>query len=609
MQPLGGAAKAQQLGDSAKNLDAVVFQHGYQPKPTGVQPRLRIAIPCKIRPVAKSPHESYLPGMGPQAAIPKAPVESASAPASRLSRVLRLLRPSHSHSAYTATVLLMVSATLSRLMGLVRVKYIALVFGRGMQADALNAAFVLPEMISYFLVGGAASITFVTILTRYRDSGREEEGERSLSVILTTMALVLGAAILLGELAAPLFINWWFPGYVGAKAELTVHLTRILLPAQFCFFAGGVFGAVLLVRKQFYAQAVTPLIYNLGTILGGVFLARRIGVSSLAIGTVAGAIIGPFLINAIGAYRVGTRYRPILDWQDEGFREWVRLSIPLMIGVSLVTADNWFIAHFASEASGGVSVMTYAKQLFTAPMAVLAQAAGAASMPFFAKLWAANTPEKRYEFAVEVANSVSRVSALGLLAASGMIALAPALVDLVLRGGQYKAVDTAQTAGYFAVFSIALFLWSAQAIYARAFYAAGNTLTPMIAGSAVTLVSWPIYAALFRWHGVTGLAIASDIGITLQTLALAVLLHRRRMVSLASIDYRELGRCVAAGAVSGAAVWAAVFGVSHVLPVQTRWLDAAELLLGSALWLALAGWSLDRLGSALPRAAMKRLGI
>lgn len=227
-------------------------------------------------------------------------------------------------------------------------------------------------------------------------------------------------------------------------------------------------------------------------------------------------------------------------------------------------------------------------------------------MPFFAKLWA---QDKKYDFAVEVANSVSRVSALGLLAASGMIALAPALVDLVLRGGQYKAVDTAQTAGYFAVFSIALFLWSAQAIYARAFYAAGNTLTPMIAGSAVTLISWPIYAALFRWHGVTGLAIASDIGITLQTLALAVLLHQRRMVSLASIDYRELGRCLAAGAVSGAAVWAAVFGGSHVLPVQTRWLDAGELLLGSALWLALAGWLLDRLGSALPRAAMKRLGI
>ena len=72
-----------------------------------------------------------------------------------------------------------------------------------MEADAFNAAFVLPDMISYFLVGGAASITFVTILTRYRESGREDEGQRSLSVILTTMYLVLGAAMMLAEIFCP----------------------------------------------------------------------------------------------------------------------------------------------------------------------------------------------------------------------------------------------------------------------------------------------------------------------------------------------------------------------------------------------------------------------
>jgi len=517
-----------------------------------------------------------------------------------------MLRPSHSHTAYTATVLLMASAILSRLMGLVRVKYTTLVFGRGMEADALNAAFVLPDMISYFLVGGAASITFVTILTRYRDTGREAEGERSLSVILTTMALVLGGAILVAEIAAPWFIRAWFPGFEGAKAALCVELTRILLPAQLCFFAGGVCGAVLLVRKQFYAQAVTPLIYNLGTIVGGILLAHRIGVSSLAIGTVAGALLGPFLVNAAGAYRVGTRFRPILDWHDEGFREWVRLSIPLMVGISLVTADNWIIAHFASSTSGAVSVMNYAKQLFTAPMAVLAQAAGAASMPFFARLWAQG---KRYEFAVEVADSVSRVSALGLLAASGMVALAPALVDLVLRGGKFTSIDTAQTAGYFALFSISLFLWSAQAIYARAFYAAGNTLIPMVAGTVVTLISLPIYATLYRLHGATGLAIASDIGIALQTLTLAVLLHQRRMVSLASLDYRELGRCLAAGAAAGAAVWTSIAGAGHYLSLHTRWTDVAEIIIGSVLWLLIAGWLLEKMGSALPRATLNRLGI
>ena len=205
-----------------------------------------------------------------------------------------MLRPSHAHSVFSATVVLMVSTFLSRIIGLVRVKYIVWLFGSGVQADAFNAAFVLPDMISYFLVGGAASITFVTILTRYRETGREAEGERSLSVILTTMYLVLGAAIVLAEIFAPWYVHWWFNGFDPQKAALCVQLTRILLPAQLFFFAGGVFGAVLLVRKQFTVQAVAPLIYGLGTIVGGVLLVKRIGVSSLAIGTVAGAFCGRF---------------------------------------------------------------------------------------------------------------------------------------------------------------------------------------------------------------------------------------------------------------------------------------------------------------------------
>jgi putative peptidoglycan lipid II flippase len=508
----------------------------------------------------------------------------------------------------------MVSTFLSRIIGLVRVKYIMLLFGSGIAADAFNAAFVLPDTISYFLVGGAASITFVTILTRYRETGREAEGERSLSVILTTMYLVLGTAIVLAEIFAPVYVRWWFNGFDAQKAALCISLTRILLPAQLCFFAGGVFGAVLMVRKQFSVQAVAPLIYGLGTIVGGLLLVKRIGVSSLAYGTVAGAILGPFLLNAVFARRAGTRYRMILDWHDQGLREWVRLSLPLMIGVSLVTVDGWIIGHFASKIGGAVSLMSYAKQLFTAPMAMLAQAAGAASMPFFASLW---TQQRRYEFAIGVADSVSRVAALGLLVASGMVALGQPMIDLIFTGGRFTSADSRLCATYFAVFSLSMFLWSAQAIYARAFYAAGNTMAPMVAGTSVTIVSWPIYVALFHWQGAMGLAFASDIGITLQTVTIAVLLHQRHMVSLASLDYAELGRCLLAALLSGAGVWMAVraagFLLVHLpgasLLHHTRWVDLFVLLAGTAVWLAITNVVLKKSGSALPRVALKRLGL
>jgi putative peptidoglycan lipid II flippase len=292
----------------------------------------------------------------------------------------------------------------------------------------------------------------------------------------------------------------------------------------------------------------------------------------------------------------------------------VRLSLPLMAGVSLVTADTWIINYFASSTDGAIALMTYAKRLFVAPMSMLAQAAGVASMPFFASLW---SQDKRYEFATGVADSVSRVACLGLLATSAMAAMAVPLVDMLFTGGRFSAADAHECATYFAVFSISLFLWSAQAIYARAFYAAGNTFVPMVAGTIVTLVSLPIYDVLYKSHGAMGLAVASDLGIAMQTLLIALLLHKRRMVSLASLDYGEMGRCLLAGVVAGGAVSLLLWGVGRVLGHaggtylhgHARITDLGILLTGTALWLVLMKLVLEKSGSALPRVTLKRLGL
>ncbi len=523
------------------------------------------------------------------------PSQPASVPVrSGWARGWALLRPSHQHTAFTATLLLMASALASRVIGLVRVKYIAYLFGAGVRTDAFYAAFQLPDMIAYFLVGGTASITFVTILSRYREQGNEREGERVLSIILSVMFLVLGAAILLAEFFAPAYVHLAFPKFNAEQAILCIQMTRILLPAQLCFFAGGVFASVLLVHKQFAYQAVTPLIYNIAIILGGVFLARRYGVSSLAIGAVVGALFGILLLNVVGAYRVGVRYRPQIDLRHPGLHEWVRLSIPLMLGVSLVTADNWIINYFASHAQGQISRLTYAKQLFTAPMAILGQAAGAASMPFFASLF---SQQKLREFGVAVNSSVSRILALSLLLSAPMIGLAYPAVDLFFRGGSFGGRDARETALYFGIFAISLALWSAQAIYARAFFATGNTVVPMTAAWCVTLVSLPIYWSLYRYAGGVGLAIASDCGITIQTITLAVMLHRRRIVPLAGLESGEIWRSAAAAAAS----LVLLFGLRHLLPHAGRFkLDLLLLVVGSSLWLLVSGGLLHFTGSRLP---------
>jgi putative peptidoglycan lipid II flippase len=501
-------------------------------------------------------------------------------PAAISPRRSSLFSLSRQHSASSATALLMLSSLLSGLLGLLRQKYISHVFGATSQADAYNAAFTLPDMIYYFLVGGVASISLVSILNRHREAGDEEGADRALSVVLVAMLAVLGCGIVVAEIFAPFYTRFFFGGFDAATSALCTHLTRILLPAQLFFFAGGVLGSRLLVRKIFLYQALTPIVYNFGIILGGVFLAGSIGIDSLAYGVLAGAFAGSVTLNAVGAFRSGLKFYPIFNLRHPAFVEWLKLSLPLMIGVSLAMADKWILNHYAAADRGGISRLTNAKALFNAPLGMIGAAAGAASLPFFASLFAQT---KMFEFNAAVSRAVSRLLAVAFLMTAWMWALAFPIVDL-LSGGRYTHADAIATARYFGIFALSLALWSAQGIYARAFYAARNTLVPAISGTVVTLASIPIYALLFHRAGVAGLAVASDLGILTHTLALAVLLHRYRLVSLASLEYRELWRAT----LTAGLAYAAVVAVLRSIPRGAGVLgDVSVILAGSAIWAAI----------------------
>jgi putative peptidoglycan lipid II flippase len=280
--------------------------------------------------------------------------------------------------------------------------------------------------------------------------------------------------------------------------------------------------------------------------------------------------------------------------------------VPLMLGVSLVTADDWILRHYAARGVGDITRLTFAKRLFAVPIAVLGQATGQASLPFFARLF---NEKKLKEFAVTVNDSVYRVSAAALLATGWMMVAALPLIDLVYRRGKFLFVDTQTSAVYFFWFSLSLVLWSAQGLYARAFYAAGDTLTPMIAVSVITLASLPVYSVLFHGFGVVGLAWASDIGIGVNLLALAGLLHSRKLVSLGGVRWRELAKAALVAVVAGGIS----FEVAKAVPLATsghgsRVADLTQLALTSLTWTAAVAAGLWLLKSELPRDLRRRKG-
>ncbi len=316
-------------------------------------------------------------------------------------------------------------------------------------------------------------------------------------------------------------------------------------------------------------------------------------------GVLGGAFIGSLALNAVGAFRTGLRFYPIFNLRHPAFVEWLKLSLPLMIGVSLAMADKWILSYYAAADKGAITLLTNAKSLFNAPLSVIGMAAGAASLPFFSSLY---TENRLFDFNAAVNRSVSRLIAVALIVTAWMVALAGPINGL-LRGGKLTPAQANLTAHYFALFALSLALWSAQGIYARAFYAARNTLTPAISGTVVTLVSIPIYGSLYHHLGVTGLAVASNLGILAHTLSLAILLHRYRLVSLACLDFPELARAALAAVVAFAVAYAAVQYTPH--PAGHTG-DFVLLALGTSIWAATAFAILKLTKSKLPQQLRNR---
>ena len=325
----------------------------------------------------------------------------------------------------------------------------------------------------------------------------------------------------------------------------------------------------------------------------------------------------PFSPQLVLAHRAGTRYHFILDWHDQGLREWVRLSLPLMAGVSLVTADNWIIAHFAStDRRRGL-----ADEL---RQAVFHRAHGHAGAGRWRSLLAFLCQPCGRAIAVTSSPPASPTPSLAWPRSAFsphpcMVALGWPAIDLVFTGGRFSPDDARLCAAYFAVFSVSLFLWSAQAIYSRAFYAAGNTFVPMVASTIVTVVSLPIYdvalplARRYRaWPSLPTSASRCKLSPSLCCCT------KRRMVSLASLDYAEMGRCLLGAFSGGAAAWFVAWslaGLFHRLPRLAELhharsiADTAILIGGTAIWTAVTMWVLDISGSALPRVALRRLRL
>ncbi len=424
-----------------------------------------------------------------------------------------------------STGIVMASVLASRLLGFLREWLVARQIGSNAITDAYYAAFTLPDFLNYLVAGGSLSLIFIPVFTKYLAENQEDEGWRVFSIVVTFMGLVLAGLVAAGELFAPQLVRLIAPGFAPEQKARVVFLTRLMLPAQVCFYLGGVMTAVQYARARFVIPSLAPVIYNLFIILGGWLLSSRLGITGFAVGVLTGALLGNLLLQVYGAARIGAHFRPNLSLSHPGFRLFVRLAVPIMLALSLVFTDDWIIRWFGSYLQpASITWLSYAKTLMRVPLGVVGQAVGVAAFPFLAQLYS----ENKLEELNRTLNATLKGLILLLVPVSALtMALSSPLVYVVFSHTRLRAPDLKATAATLVFFSLGMFAWGAQNILARGFYASRDTLTPAVAGTGLTFLNIPLYWLLVRRYQHLGLALASSVGITVYTVVLSVLFKRR----------------------------------------------------------------------------------
>lgn len=411
----------------------------------------------------------------------------------------------------TAAAVVAGSVLLSRLLGLGREALLAGMIGVNADGDLYRQAFTLPDFLNYLLAGAYLTITLIPILSRHLENDDPEGASRAFTSVLRFVGVGILALTALMWVFADQLVSLVFPEVIENHERL-VSMTRLVLPAQVFLVVGALLMAVQYTHRRFVYPALAPIIYNIG-IIGGGLIGAAIGdpsPESFLWGAVVGSAIGNFGLQWIGASRTGTwLMRPRRGQSSVG--EYLLLALPLMIGQSVAVLDEQFVRFFGQVEEGATSALSFARQLNMVPIGVIAQAAGVAAYPFLARLAAKGDEDGLVATTGRAARNTIFIAAA---ATAALVVLARPLVRLLYQYGAFSAEDSALVASLLTIYAFSIPAWGLHQILSRHFYAKRKMWTPVLIGTAFSVIAIPTWLGLYSKLGVEGFALASTLVVT-----------------------------------------------------------------------------------------------
>jgi putative peptidoglycan lipid II flippase len=452
-------------------------------------------------------------------------------------------------------------ATLSsRVLGMVREILYAKFMGDSWVAGAFQMAYMIPNLFRRLLGEGALTAAFIPI---FKEKERRE-GEKAMwhaaNAVLSGLVIAASAIIGLCLLGVSLALHYFD---FTTDTRLMLELLRLMFPYMLLVCVAAVFMGMLNARGYFFIPALGATMLNVVMIATVLWIAPRFGptLQHQIFGLAIGVLLAGFaqaLFQWPSLRREGFRWRWVKPWGNETVRTTVRKMIPGMLGVAafqlnvLLTQGMAFAVDSQIVASFG-----YAVRLMELPQGVFGISLATYLLPTLAGLAA----DKNFaQFRSTLREGISYLVFVNWIASVLLTVLAVPIVRLLFERGEFDAESTARAGFALACLAPGLIAFSLVNILARAFYALGDTTTPMKI-SAVCLGLNLVFAfGLIPSFKQGGLGIANTMSACFNVWLLFYALRRKLSPLDLSETKREIWTMAGAGLVAGQCAWFAFRG-------------------------------------------------
>jgi len=445
--------------------------------------------------------------------------------------MLKKLLNGQINSIGVAAGLVAASSLLSRLLGVFRDRILASQFGAGDTLDVYYSAFRIPDMIFNLLVLGALSAGFIPIFTGlvksfsskvkslFSDQDNKEAWELTNNVLNTlTLFLLLLSAI--GFIFSPILTKLISPGFSPEKQTLSAALTKIMFLSPIFLGISSVIGGVLQSFKRFFVYSLAPIFYNIGIIIGVLYLVPILGVYGLAWGVVLGAFLH-FLIQLPAIFNLGFKYKFILNFKNSNLRKIGKMMLPRTFSLAIAQINILVMTIIASTlASGSLSIFNLANNLQIFPVGIFGISFATAVFPTLA-LYAFDKKKLIESFSYSLRQILFFIVPSTVL----ILTLRAQIIRVILGAGQFDWEDTILTFRTLGLFSISLFAQALIPLLVRVYYARHNSKTPFYIGIISVFSNIFLACYLAPKMGVEGLALAFSISSIINFILLWLALH------------------------------------------------------------------------------------